>query len=430
MHIYKFGGTSLGTPTTWKAVANIIQADPKARAVVVSAPGKSPLSDAKVTDLLLDYDRYRNKELAIRIIERFEPLASLAYSTTGQASSTMADIIGFLADCQQNHRYDKNYIVSRGEYWTARLMAEFLGWKLIDAKDNICLTTDGRIDVVRSFARLQWVTKEPFVMPGFYGAKPDGAIECLSRGGSDTSGAILALALRASEYYNFTDTDGVARLDPKILPTASTIPQLSFAEMEELGAAGAGVFHHEAAKLLGDSGAVVYVKNTFNPNGPSTKISNTSTNDGPVGLAVKNSFSLLTLLLDDITEQVGVMATAAKILADNCVPVTHFPSAKNELGFVVNSDTLNEHWSAVWSSLTREFPTAKLEVQKSLATLTVAGEGMRGHPGTLGKITTAIGNANINIVFLDQGGESTITIGVNDTDVNAAARAVYATLWP
>ena len=273
--ITKFGGSSVSSAGQFKKVKAIVQADPSRRFVVVSAAGKRDKFDSKITDLLYLVNAHLQyhvtcDDLLGTIGQRFCEIAkelNLSYPISQE--------FGIFRELAKRGEYTPEYIVSRGEYFTGRMMAEYLGFPFVDAADVITFRPDSSIDMDKTAEKLKAAIGEEkcFVLPGFYGATEDGKIKLLDRGGGDITGAIVAQCLGADLYENWTDVSGFLTADPRIVDNPKSISRITYAELRELSYMGASVLHEEAIFPVKDAGIPLVIKNTNAPDDPGTVIS-------------------------------------------------------------------------------------------------------------------------------------------------------------
>lgn len=273
--ITKFGGSSCASAEQFKKVKEIIEADPARRFVVVSAAGRRFKKDNKLTDLLYLCEahlKYHVDHLPLfnMIAERF-----LEIKREIGVDTPIEGELEAMREALPDMSTDD--IVSRGEYFTARLMADYLGYDFVDAKDVVAINFDGSFNFEESERLVAEVlkTKKKFVMPGFYGRLPDGSVRLMSRGGSDISGSILARCLDADEYENWTDVSGFLMADPRIVENPRGIESITFSELRELSYMGAGVLHEDVVFPLREKDIPIRVKNTNQPEDPGTIVRDT-----------------------------------------------------------------------------------------------------------------------------------------------------------
>ena len=275
-NVLKFGGTSLGDASALIKAAAIVRGDENVRAVVVSAPGKRHKSDNKITDLLYDVAQSRGASAALTEVKnRFDEMIS-----------ALGARLDFAAEYEKIARAamdgDTRFVVSRGEYLMAKIMAEYLDFAFIDATDVVRFDARGALDKTATIELVKTASSRgKCVVPGFYGADGNGAINIFPRGGSDITGALVSAALGA-DYYNYTDVSGFMYVAPEFTSRPRTIPTLSYGEAVFLATYGAGVLHADAARYAGDAGVKIHVKNTFLPADAGTLITDIATRGSDV----------------------------------------------------------------------------------------------------------------------------------------------------
>ena len=270
--IAKFGGSSLAEGSCFRNVRKIVQADPARKGIVVSAPGKRFAGDDKITDLLYRcFDRRKSggdwhspwRKIADRFLEIRDTLGVLP-----KLEQDLLDTEIKLASAAVS----REELASRGEHYSARLLAAALGRKFVDSTAWLRFTADGRVDTVRSYGLLHCLAGEPFVTPGFYGARPDGSICTFPRGGSDITGALAAAALEAGLYENWTDVPGVLMADPAIYAEAKPTPFMTYGELAELSAVGTQVLHEDAVEPVRRQGIPLRICSAAEPQAEGTWI--------------------------------------------------------------------------------------------------------------------------------------------------------------
>ena len=263
MKVAKFGGSSVATGECFEMVKSILDADPSRAVVIVSAPGKRFGGDIKVTDLLYllrAHIKYNApyEELIDKIRVRYQEICDYCKIDNVIAE----DFEKFAASL--NKKTSVDYIASRGEYFCARLMAEYLGYQFVDSADWLMFDYNGKANLEKSYEKLAKIAENHnrLVLPGFYGATPDGNIKTFSRGGSDITGAIAAAALNATAYENWTDVSGILAADPRIVDNPRPIDRVTFSELRELSYMGADVLHEETVFPVRSKSIPLYIKNT------------------------------------------------------------------------------------------------------------------------------------------------------------------------
>lgn len=431
MKAIKFGGTSMSTADSINRVKQIILSDPERRFVVVSAPGKTE-ADGKVTDMLIAVcaaaPQARAKAFApVRI--RFERLCAGLGLDRGFLDADLDAITDRLPLA------DNDYIVTRGEYLCAKLLAELLQYDFVDASTLIKFRDktydDGYTEAV---CRIGLSNHDCAVIPGFYGSDGDGNVVAFSRGGSDISGAIIARAIDASVYENFTDVDGFMTCDPRIVPHASAIDLLSYKELRELAYMGANVLHPESIFPVRKANIPIHIENTFNPNSSGTKIVPTeellsgkyvrAKNMPITAIAGKKNFFALYLDKSMMNAEVGFMRRVLTCFEKLGIAIEHIPSGIDSMTVVfsaVDAKTAN----ALIESIQNEVKPDHIHLTTDIALIAIVGHGMKSRPGTAARAINRLSNANINLRMIDQGAsEINIILGVSDSDFERALVAL------
>ena len=428
--ITKFGGSSVADAGQFKKVKRIIEADEGRRFVVVSAAGKRNSEDNKITDLLYLVDAHRTYHvdctpLLADIKQRFVDIATelgLSYPMAEEFDEFAAHI----------KEYSTEYIVSRGEYFTARLMSEYLGLPFADAAEYVRFHHDGSLDMERTCDRIHdlVVREGSFVLPGFYGATSEGDIKLFSRGGGDITGAIAARALNADLYENWTDVSGFLTADPRIVKRPRAIRRITFDEMHELSYMGASVLHEEAIFPVREANIPIAILNTNHPEERGTIIQERvePTEDDPVitGIAGKKDFLTVHIAKAKMGSSVGLLARALAIFERYGVSVEHVPTGIDSFGVVVNGADVHDKIYSIVADIQRELKPDEVKVIDHLALISVVGRNMSNRPGTSGRLFYELGEKGINIRLITQSSqEISIIFGVNDADFKKTIRAVY-----
>lgn len=263
--VCKFGGTSLADASRFRRVAEILRRNAARKYLVVSAPGARFPGDAKLTDRLLQARLMspwaREREWG-QVCARFREIARGLGRDAPEED---------LERARTALEADRSTALSRGEWLCARQMAAYLRLPFVDAAEVIRFR-NGTPEPGASYARLKELPREGAVLPGFYGAEADGRIAVFPRGGSDITGAWVAAALQADAYENWTDVDGFYSADPALVAGARPIAALSPEQAEQICRAGAGVLHWACIAPAAQAGVPIFVKNTFRPEAPGTRI--------------------------------------------------------------------------------------------------------------------------------------------------------------
>lgn len=429
--IVKFGGSSLASAEQFMKVGKIIHADKARRYVVPSAPGKRNSADTKVTDMLYgtyalaENDEDFSKELAF-IKARYQEIINGLKLTLSLDKEFEKIAENF------KKKAGDNYAASRGEYLNGIIMANYLGYEFVDAAEVIAFDEDGNFlaektnDVLKE--RLQNV--ERAVIPGFYGAMPDGTVKTFSRGGSDVTGSIVARAVKADVYENWTDVSGFMIADPRIIHNPQAIDTITYKELRELSYMGASVLHEDAIFPVRKEGIPINIKNTNAPEDNGTWIvENTCQKPKYVitGIAGKKGFCSVGIDKDMMNAEVGFCRKVLQVFEDNDISIEHMPSGIDTMTVFIHQDEFEAKEQKVLAGIHKEVHPDTIELESDLALVAVVGRGMKATRGTAGRIFSALAHANINVKMIDQGSsELNIIIGVKNEDFEAAIKAVYA----
>ena len=434
--VVKFGGTSLASADQIRKAVEIIRADPSRRFVVASAPGKRFSDDIKVTDLL--YTCYNQAAAG----EDFEP-------TLQRVESRFADIIrdlgvsfdisaeiAVLRESLTSHP-DRDYMASRGEYLNSRIISAFLGYPFVDPAEGIFFTEAGTLDEEKTFRTLrgQLSGLDNAVIPGFYGAMPNGDVHTFSRGGSDITGSIVAQAVHADLYENWTDVSGMLSADPRLVDNPHVINHITYTELRELSYMGASVLHEDAVFPVRKAGIPINIRNTNRPDDPGTMIvpwaDKSAKKRVVTGIAGRKGFTGIAIEKSMMNSEVGFTARLLTILAEHGVAFEHCPSGIDTISVVVNTAHFQAARDEILISIQKELEPDAMTVEDGLAMIAVVGCGMVYSKGTAARIFKALADADINIRMIDQGSsELNIIVGVEESDYENAIRAIYREMEP
>ncbi len=427
----KFGGSSLASAAQIRKAAAIIQADPARRYVVVSAPGKRGDGDAKVTDLL-----YRCHDLAAEgadfsgVLAQIEARYADIIRELGLAFDLAAEIE--LLRRRLSAAPDADYMASRGEYLNGRIIAAYLGYDFVEPAESIFFTEAGVFDAERTFRSLgeRLARSEHAVIPGFYGALPDGTVHTFSRGGSDITGSIVARASNARLYENWTDVSGMLCADPRIVEGARVIDWITYTELRELSYMGASVLHEDAIFPVREAGIPINIRNTNRPEDPGTMIVSALGEHARrrvvTGVAGRKGFTGVMVEKSMMNAQIGFGAKLLQIFAEHGVAIEHCPSGIDTMSVIVSTEAFSKARNGILVDVQKTLDPEAFSIQDGLAMIAVVGEGMVRSKGTAARIFQALADADINIRMIDQGSsEMNIIVGVEDGDYEAAIRAIY-----
>ena len=429
--VVKFGGSSLASAEQFRKSADIIKSEASRRFVVPSAPGKRFPKDTKVTDLLLScYDRAAAGEDFSRefadIVSRYDDIIN----GLGLATDLSAEYSAIKQRLSEGTTRD--YIASRGEYLNALILSEYIGYDFLDAAEVIFFDADGRFDASRTDRIMseRLAGAKNAVIPGFYGSMPDGSIKTFSRGGSDITGAIVARAVMADIYENWTDVSGFLMCDPRIVENPHPIKIITYRELRELSYMGATVLHEESIFPVKLAGIPINIRNTNRPSDIGTMIVTSTdkyrTDDIITGIAGKKGFSVIRIEKDMMNQETGFGMKVLKVFSDLGVSFEHLPSGIDTMCVIINRDDISGREREILSSISRAVNPDNIDYEPSLALIAVVGRNMAGMPGTAARIFTSHAREGINIRMIDQGSsELNIIIGVDESAFEHAIRTIY-----
>ena len=429
--VVKFGGSSLASAEQFQKVRDIIQQDETRRYVVPSAPGKRFSTDVKVTDMLYQcYDALINgkkeaKKLLESINERYEEIIhglGLDLSLEQEFKE--------IEEAFKNQA-GSDYAASRGEYLNGKIMAVYLGYEFVDAAEIICFDEDGSFDAEKTNQVVsdKLNTIERAVIPGFYGAKPDGRIQTFSRGGSDVTGSIISKGIRADVYENWTDVSGFLVSDPRIIKNPKVIETITYRELRELSYMGASVLHEDAIFPVRNEGIPINIRNTNAPDEPGTFIVESTCRQPRytiTGIAGKKGFCSIYIEKAMMNSEIGFGRKVLEVFENQGISFEHVPSGIDTMTVFVHQDEFEEKEQQVIAGIHRAVNPDIIEMESDLDLIAVVGRGMRATRGTAGRIFSALAHADVNVKMIDQGSsELNIIIGVKDTDFERAIQAIY-----
>ena len=432
MKVVKFGGSSMADAGQYRKIREILLADPERKVVVVSAAGKRFSGDHKITDLL--YLCHAHTQYGVDCSNIFDMIRS-RYLEIRDELGIQLDLESEFAALKSGldrKMVSQDELASRGEYFSAKLMAAFLGFQFVDAADWIRFKFDGSVDQEASYALLKDRYKNfGIVIPGFYGMMPDGKIRTFTRGGSDITGALAAAALDADVYENWTDVSGILMADPRIVDDPQTIPQVTYDELRELSYSGAQVLHEGTIFPVREKNIPLNIRNTNAPSDPGTMIMESFTGDSDpdrfiTGITGKKDFSVISLSKRGLSGQVGYLRKVLSIFERHNVSIDYVPNGIDNVSVVLPTEALAPHLYAVLGEIQRELEPDTLDVHDQIAVVAAVGRKMAFRPGISGKIFAALGESGINIRMINQGpDELNIIFGVDNKDFKTAIRVLY-----
>lgn len=424
----KFGGSSLADAERVRNVEKIIRANPERRFIVPSAPGKRSPDDKKITDLLLAWH-----SLVTQNLDPSQPVSIIRdrFAELAKELGVKFDIQKELDDIMRAApQFDgPDYMASRGEYLNGRLLAEYLGAAFVDPAECIRFDAEGALDAA-SYELLGKRLKGEglFVIPGFYGAMPNGRVKTFSRGGSDVTGSIVARAADSELYENWTDVSGFRMADPRIVPNAQRIEEITYAELRELSYMGAQVLHDEAIFPVREPGIPINIRNTNDPPHPGTMIVPKRRATLPVvGIAGRPGFTMINIEKTLMNRERGFGRRVLAVLEEHGMNFEHMPTGIDTISIILRDDELAERGPVVLRGIERAVEPDRVTIAPGLALIATVGQGMNHHIGVAGRLCTSLAEAKVNLRVINQGSsEMNIIVGVEESDLEAAVRAIYA----
>lgn len=428
--VVKFGGSSLASAEQFQKVANIIHSDDNRRYVVPSAPGKRFSDDTKVTDMLYacyhlaEADKDFKKELSA-IAERYQEIIdglSLTLSLKDEFKTIEKNF---------KEKAGENYAASRGEYLNGIIMAAYLGYEFVDAAEVIRFKDNGDFDaeVTNEILGQRLAGIERAVIPGFYGSYADGKVKTFSRGGSDVTGSIVARAVKADVYENWTDVSGFLIADPRIIENPEAIETITYRELRELSYMGASVLHEDAIFPVRREGIPINIRNTNKPEDEGTWIVESTCQKSKyviTGVAGKKGFCSVNIEKAMMNSEIGFGRKVLQAFEDYGISFEHVPSGIDTMTVFVHQDEFIDKEQKVVSAIHRLADPDAIDIEADLALIAVVGRGMRDTRGVASKVFNALASANINIKMIDQGSsELNIIIGVKEKYFEDAIKVIY-----
>ena len=433
MKVVKFGGSSMADAGQYRKVREILMADPDRKVVIVSAAGKRFSGDHKLTDLL--YLTHSHVKYGVDCSQIYDMIVGRYLEIRDELGLDLKLEPEFVElkkriDAKEVSREE---LVSRGEYFSAKLLAAYLGFQFVDAANWIKFNMDGTVDKEASYDALQHQVVMGYgaVIPGFYGCMPDGTIHTFSRGGSDITGALAAAALDADIYENWTDVSGILMADPRIVDNPQAIPEVTYDELRELSYSGAQVLHEDAIFPVREKNIPINIRNTNDPAAPGTMIQESFEEDHDpdrfiTGITGKTDFSIISLSKRGMSNQVGVLYKVLKVLVRHNISVDYVPNGIDNVSVVLPTKAIEKDLYTIMAEIKEEAETDTLEIHHNIAVVAAVGRKMASRPGISGKIFAALGESGINIRMINQGpDELNIIFGVDSKDFKEAIRVLY-----
>lgn len=431
----KFGGSSLASAEQFRKVKAIIEADTTRRYVVPSAPGKRFSDDIKITDML--YTAQRQAAAGEDFSDTIAKIRS-RYLGIAEELGLQIDLTEELDRIAARLREgaDKDFAASRGEYLNGKLLAEYLGFPFVDAADVICFNDNGTLMMSETMSALRNRLAElpNAVIPGFYGSRQNGEIITFSRGGSDITGSLVARAVRAELYENWTDVSGVLVADPRIVKNAAVINTITYEELRELSYMGATVLHEDAIFPVRAAGIPINIRNTNRPEDPGTLIvaddsadSDATTGYTITGIAGKKGFCAININKAMMNSEIGFCRKVLTVLEELNISIEHMPTGIDTMTIIVSEESLKDREKTVISRIRKAVSPDNCTIEHGISLLAVVGRGMRRTRGTAARIFASLAHARINVKMIDQGSsELNIIIGLLEGDFEEAIRRIYS----
>lgn len=429
--VAKFGGSSVADAIQIRKLRDIVSADESIKYVVVSAPGKRYADDSKVTDLLyLCKTHIEHKIPYEQIFQVIYDRFMAVEADLGVDVNVKAELRTIKRDIEEGASVD--YIASRGEYLNAKIIAAYLGFDFVDAKEIIKFNEKGKLmeDLTNDLIGKTLQNHERAVIPGFYGEKlEDGAIKTFSRGGSDITGALVARGVGAEVYENWTDVSGFLMADPRIVNNPKPIEKISYMELRELSYMGASVLHEDAIFPAKVAGIPINIRNTNRPQDPGTMITadlEVHENQIISGIAGRKNFTVIAIYKNHLANEKGFIRRLAGIIEDHDMTIEHLPTGIDTMSVVIDNKVLNGKLDEIVEECKYQLKPDSIEVVEDMALIATVGAGMSARKGTSARLFTSLAEAGVNIRMIDQGSsEMNIIVGVEEKDFETAIKAIY-----
>lgn len=430
MKVAKFGGSSVACAEQFKKVKNIVESDPQRKVIVVSAAGKSAHEPVKVTDMLIRLETaIQNssdyQQLFAQISERIKKIRDdLGLNVNIEAD--LAEIKKHLADCSHD------YLISRGEFLTAKMMADYLGYHFVDAQ-KVMIFNDAGFDYQASQAKVNQAYQQygKVVVPGFYGANEAGQIHLMPRGGSDISGSILANLLNAKLYENWTDVSGILMADPRIVDHSQKIDVLTYDELQELSYMGFNVFQEEAVRPVREKQIPTKILNTNHPEEGGTMVVDSSQHHLSqrmiTGIAGKKNYAVITVKKYQLNKHIEVMQKVLAVLQKFNVSINYVPSGNDAFSFICQQHEIKSSLNEIMSKLKANCGLDDVEIKQNIALVAAVSMQLSKRPAIAGKILDYLDNSLINVrLVIQEGSDMKVVFGVANDDYEKTVSKIYS----
>ena len=428
----KFGGSSVAGADQFRKVKNIVESDSSRRIVVSSAAGKRSSDDHKLTDLL--YLCHAHLTYGVSCDEIMDSIEKRLVDIKNELSLSYdveSDLRALRARLNRDMSVDE--LVSRGEYFTSKLLADYLGYTFVDARECVFFGFDGQVERERSYAAIRDAVEKHgrIVIPGFYGLSPTGKIKVMSRGGSDITGALAAAAVDADVYENWTDVSGILMADPRIVADPRPIPRITYGELRELAFMGASVLHEESVQPVKEKGIPLNIRNTNAPEDSGTMIvdhveeEHSAQERFITGIAGRRNFTIITVTKHNMNTA-AVLRRALEILEKYKASVEHITLGLDSFALVCATAALGDGVYDVVNELQKSCQPDDVRLSDGIALVAAVGRKMPFRPGVSGKIFKALGDKGVNIRTIAQGADETsIIVGVENKNFETAIQVLY-----
>ena len=428
--VVKFGGSSLANAEQFRKVGEIIKSEESRRFVVPSAPGKRFDGDTKVTDML--YACYHAAEAGEEFDSQLKAIKERYYEIIRGLNLELSLEEEF-SRIEKDFRdlAGVQYAASRGEFLNGKIMAAYLGYEFVDAAEVIRFDNDGNFlsEITNQLLAERLNQCDCAVVPGFYGATEEGVVKTFSRGGSDVTGSLVAKAIRADMYENWTDVSGFLVTDPRIVDNPVVIDTITYRELRELSYMGAIVLHEDAIFPVRKEGIPINIRNTNKPEDRGTFIVESTCRKPKyviTGIAGKKGFCSINIEKSMMNSEIGFGRKVLQVFEDQGISFEHVPSGIDTMTVYVHQDEFEEKEQQVIAGIHRAVEPDFVEMESELALIAVVGRGMKSTRGTAGRIFSALAHSNVNVKMIDQGSsELNIIIGVENRDFERAVKAIY-----
>lgn len=430
MKVTKFGGSSCAAASQFSKVKAIIEADSERKIVVVSAPGKRDDTDHKITDML--YLCHQFMQIGIGGDEVYDSISE-RFLTIQNELDLKIDLTEELEETRKLLKSDVkvDFTVSRGEYFSAKLMASYLGCQFVDAAEIIRFNQNNQLDKVQTKQLIREKIKDDcFVIPGFYGAKANGEIVTFPRGGSDITGSILAAALGVDEYENWTDVSGFLAADPRIVDNPKPLRRVTYEELRELSYMGANVLHEESILPARQRNIPIHILNTNAPNDAGTLIvprAKRQDEDFVVtGIAGLKNFTVIDVEKYHMTEDISFFRKLCSVFEANNISIHHMPSSIDRVSIIVNEKEMKGLEKKILEEIDIYCSPDMIEITSGLSLIAVVGENMALRSGVSSRVFGSLADEEVNIRMISQGSsELNIIVGVANEDFEKSIQAIY-----